>query len=131
MSNIIDKIKALKPSGKSFDAEDWARYHAIDEVLLIIQNEDNSKDELENVPEDVVRFYSDMSPQDYLEILREQDGDLILTIFSSGISQQRRSASIQLCTSQGGGKHHALWMALARIYKKAMGEEILDIDFDK
>lgn len=75
--------------------------------------------------ERVVRVIDDMDPENYLEILREDDGDLILTITAKGLAGDFRSAGIQLCTHQGGGKHHELWMALARYFKKQKGEEML------
>lgn len=74
-----------------------------------------------------VHYACDMCPENaYLEILRQDDGDIILTISSMGLSNMRRSASVEICVpSTGGGKHRELWMALARLYKNEKGEELL------
>lgn len=64
-----------------------------------------------------VIFKSDMNPDDTLSIFKQEDGDFILTITSSGISGVRRTASVEFCAPMtGGGKYGKLWQALRKVW---------------
>lgn len=64
-------------------------------------------------------FNSDMSPDDTFQIMKQEDGDFILTITSGGISGIKRSASVEFCTPMtGGGKYPDLWRALAALWAR-------------
>lgn len=122
----IAELKKLAEEGKHIDIAPNGDITISDKQPRPTIKEQLAINELRDIAEGTIRFECDMDKGSYLEILREGDGDLILTISSHGISGIRRTASMQICTpGQGGGKHEKLWRALARIYKIEMGEEVL------
>lgn len=64
-------------------------------------------------------FNSDMNPDETFQIMKQEDGDFILSITSGGLSGIRRTASVEFCAPMsGGGKYPELWSALASLWAK-------------
>jgi len=68
----------------------------------------------------MVRRTEDMSPDGSLELIREDDGDIIVTVRKSG--ERGVGQSVQFCTANGGGRSHHTWIALVALFE-AMGRD--------
>lgn len=67
-----------------------------------------------------VRRREDMSPDGTLELIREEDGDIIVAVRESG--EKGFGSQVQFCTSQGGGSSFNTWIALCHLMR-AMQED--------
>ena len=60
--------------------------------------------------------YEDMSPDGYLQMMVEDDGDVILVVYGTGLDQtEYHRVSLQFCTFGGGGQSATVRNALLHL----------------
>lgn len=62
---------------------------------------------------DGVKRLEDMSPDGYIKLMRQTDGDVILEVFGDNIASRKQLVHVEFCTS--GGQSHNTLMALVQL----------------
>ena len=73
---------------------------------------------------EIYKRYEDMSQLGHIQLLVEDDGDVILTVYPDPDAGQHFGTSAQFCTVAGGGQSHKTRMALIQLIEAIKEDNI-------